>query len=168
MLFSGLTRKLVATGTTLGSFVVLLLVVAAYRVNRSNRKEKESQLKIETFLEDYKAQKTSRYSYADIKRITNQFQDKLGQGAYGIVFKGKLSSECFVAIKVLNSSNGNGEDFIKEVGMMGSVRRRNFRRGMISWPTSTQLPWRSTPVEGCCRASAFLSGLVGQVSSGKS
>ncbi|KAM1985595.1 hypothetical protein ACFX16_013751 [Malus domestica] len=40
--------------------------------------------------------------------------------------------------------------------------------GDVSWPTSTQLPGRLTPVEGCCRASASLSGFVGQVSSGKS
>ncbi|KAM1181702.1 hypothetical protein ACFX13_000284 [Malus domestica] len=39
--------------------------------------------------------------------------------------------------------------------------------GDVSWPTSTQLPWRLAPVEGCCRASASLSGVVGQVSSGK-
>ncbi|KAM2467998.1 hypothetical protein PS1_009742 [Malus domestica] len=37
----------------------------------------------------------------------------------------------------------------------------------VSWPTSTQLPWRLAPVEGCCRTSASLSGVVGQVSSGK-
>ncbi|KAM1427772.1 hypothetical protein ACFXTO_020273 [Malus domestica] len=40
--------------------------------------------------------------------------------------------------------------------------------GDISWPTSTQLPGRLAPVEGCCRASASLLGFVGQVSSGKS
>ncbi|XP_050105635.1 rust resistance kinase Lr10-like isoform X4 [Malus sylvestris] len=107
--------RLSKPSTTLGSFVVLLLGVAAYRVYRSNRK-------------DYKAHKPSRYSYADIKRITNQFQDKLGQGAYGTVFKGKLSSDCFVAVKVLNSSNENGEDFIKEVGMMGSIHHVNVVR----------------------------------------
>ncbi|KAM1281552.1 hypothetical protein FF1_022288 [Malus domestica] len=45
--------------------------------------------------------------------------------------------------------------------------------GDVSWPTSTQLPWRLAPVKGCCRASASLSGksrrasLVGQDSSGK-
>ncbi|KAM1400251.1 hypothetical protein FF2_027122 [Malus domestica] len=39
--------------------------------------------------------------------------------------------------------------------------------GDVSWPTSTQLPGRLAPVEGCCRASASLSGFVGQVSSGK-
>ncbi|RXH80753.1 hypothetical protein DVH24_004667 [Malus domestica] len=40
--------------------------------------------------------------------------------------------------------------------------------GDVSWPTSTQLPWRLAPVEGCCRASASFLGVVGQVSSGKS
>ncbi|KAM1005299.1 hypothetical protein ACFX2C_005399 [Malus domestica] len=44
--------------------------------------------------------------------------------------------------------------------------------GDVSWPTSTQLPWRLAPVEGCYRASASFLGvcrasLVGQDSSGK-
>jgi serine/threonine protein kinase len=91
-------------------------------------KEKENQLKIERFLEDYKALKPSRYSYADIKRITNQFNHKLGEGAYGTVFKGKLSSEFYVAVKVLNNSKGNGEEFINEVGTMGGIHHVNVVR----------------------------------------
>ncbi|KAM1135447.1 hypothetical protein ACFX2J_044280 [Malus domestica] len=39
--------------------------------------------------------------------------------------------------------------------------------GDVSWPTSAQLPGRLAPAEGCCRASASLSGFVGQGSSGK-
>ncbi|KAM0984917.1 hypothetical protein ACFX14_012389 [Malus domestica] len=39
--------------------------------------------------------------------------------------------------------------------------------GDVSWPTSTQLPWRLAPVEGCCRASASFLGVVEQDSSGK-
>nr|XP_028960667.1 rust resistance kinase Lr10-like [Malus domestica] len=115
-------------GATLGSFTFLLLVVAVSQVHSYDTKEKENQIKIRRFLQDYKAHKASRYSYADIKRITNQFQDKLGQGAYGTVFKGKLSSECFVAVKVLNSSNGNGEDFVNEVGTMGHIHHVNVVR----------------------------------------
>ncbi|KAM5550739.1 hypothetical protein ABKV19_027198 [Rosa sericea] len=86
----GSQKKLVATGASLGSFVLVLLVAAVYRVYSSDRKEKENQLKLEVFLEDYRALKPSRYSYADIKRITNQFKEKLGQGAYGTVFKGNF------------------------------------------------------------------------------
>ncbi|KAI5344119.1 hypothetical protein L3X38_011996 [Prunus dulcis] len=90
--------------------------------------EKENRLKIERFLEDYKSLKPSRYSYADIKRITNEFKDKLGQGAYGTVYKGKLSSEFFVAVKVLNNSTGNGEEFVNEVGTMGHIHHVNVVR----------------------------------------
>ncbi|ONI21763.1 hypothetical protein PRUPE_2G087300 [Prunus persica] len=122
------TMEFVAAGATLGSSLLLVLVIAVYRVNSANQKEKENQLKIERFLEDYKALKPSRYSYADIKRITNQFKDKLGQGAYGTVFKGKLSSEFFVAVKVLNNSKGNGEEFVNEVGMMGHIHHVNVVR----------------------------------------
>nr|XP_028950211.1 rust resistance kinase Lr10-like isoform X2 [Malus domestica] len=99
-----------------------------YRVYSTDRKEKESRLRIERFLEDYKALKPSRYSYADIKRITNQFKDKLGEGAYGTVFKGMLSSEFFIAVKVLNSSKGDGEEFVNEVRTMGHIHHVNVAR----------------------------------------
>ncbi|PRQ55782.1 putative glycerophosphodiester phosphodiesterase, protein kinase RLK-Pelle-LRK10L-2 family [Rosa chinensis] len=94
-------------------------------VKKLKRKEKQNHLKIEIFLEDYRALKPSRYSYADIKRITNQFKDKLSQGAYGTVYKGKLSSKCFVAVKVLNSTKGDGEEFVNEVGTMGHIHHVN-------------------------------------------
>lgn len=79
-------------------------------------------------MEDYKALKPARYTYADIKRITDQFKDKLGQGSYGTVFKGKLSSEIFVAVKVLQNSKGNGEEFINEVGTIGRIHHINVVR----------------------------------------
>nr|XP_011469303.1 PREDICTED: glycerophosphodiester phosphodiesterase protein kinase domain-containing GDPDL2-like isoform X2 [Fragaria vesca subsp. vesca] len=113
---------------TVGSFVLLLLLIPAYRAYNSDRKETEFQRKIERFLEDYKALKPSRYSYADIKRITNQFKDKIGEGAYGSVFKGNLSSELYVAVKVLKISDGNGEEFINEVETLGHIHHVNVVR----------------------------------------
>ncbi|KAL6187487.1 hypothetical protein ACLB2K_038885 [Fragaria x ananassa] len=124
----GSGKTLVATGTSLGSFVLVLLAGAAFYAYSSDRKEKQNQLKIETFLEDYRALKPSRYSYSDIKRITDQFKDKLGQGAYGTVYKGELSSECFVAVKVLTSTKGDGEEFVNEVGTMGHIHHVNVVR----------------------------------------
>ncbi|BFG34898.1 hypothetical protein CerSpe_211720 [Prunus speciosa] len=113
---SALCLVLIATGTTI------------YYVYNSNNKEKENRLRIERFLDEYRAMKPSRYSYADIKRITSQFKEKLGQGAYGTVFKGKLSSELLVAVKILNNSNENGEDFINEVGTMCQIHHVNVVR----------------------------------------
>ncbi|KAL6320716.1 hypothetical protein AAG906_008716 [Vitis piasezkii] len=38
-----------------------------------------------------------------------------GQGGYGTVYKGRLSNEVFVAVKILNDFKGNGEEFINEL-----------------------------------------------------
>ncbi|XP_008354479.3 rust resistance kinase Lr10-like [Malus domestica] len=122
------TWKLLVIGGILGSLLLVLLMIAAYRVYSADRKEKESRLRIERFLEDYKALKPSRYLYADIKRITDHFKDKLGQGAYGTVFKGRLSSEFLIAVKVLNSSKGDGEEFVNEVRTMGHIHHVNVAR----------------------------------------
>ncbi|XVE64368.1 hypothetical protein DITRI_Ditri07aG0095300 [Diplodiscus trichospermus] len=121
----GARRKLVTAGIILGSFLVVIAVIAVYYLYRSNKMKKEYDAKLEKFLEDYRTLKPSRYTYADIKRITNQFKEKLGEGAYGTVFKGTLSSEVHVAVKILNSSIGDGEEFINEVGTMGRIHHVN-------------------------------------------
>ncbi|KAL4331713.1 hypothetical protein AHAS_Ahas13G0527600 [Arachis hypogaea] len=46
------------------------------------------------------------------RRITNQFREELGQGAYGTVFKGKLGDEIEVAVKVLNASSDTKDAFL--------------------------------------------------------
>ena len=44
-----------------------------------------------------------RYTYSEIKKITNGFKDKLGEGGSGSVYKGKLRSGRFAAVKILAS-----------------------------------------------------------------
>ncbi|CAN0902928.1 Rust resistance kinase Lr10 [Linum grandiflorum] len=90
-------------GIVVGSFLLLVVLGASLYIYHSNRTEKENQAKIERFLADYKAMKPARYSYADLKRITNDFNHKLGEGAYGTVFKGSLSNEIHVAVKLFTS-----------------------------------------------------------------
>ncbi|GMP70537.1 hypothetical protein CsSME_00029348 [Camellia sinensis var. sinensis] len=113
---------------TLGPTFLLVVVIAIYHVYKSNKMKKADQVKIDKFLEDYKALKPARYSYADIKKITNQFQDKVGQGGYGTVYKGKLSNDVHVAVKILNNVKGNGDEFINEVQTMGRIHHINVVR----------------------------------------
>ena len=105
-----------------------LAAYAFYHVYYYDKIEKENQVRIEKFLEDYGVLKPTRYSYADVKRITNQLTEKLGQGAHGIVFKGKLSSEILVVVKILNIFKGDGEEFINEVKTMGRIHHVNVVR----------------------------------------
>ncbi|GLT59241.1 hypothetical protein SLA2020_320710 [Shorea laevis] len=114
--------------TILGSCLLGLILFGLNRIHRSRKAAKEAQLKIEKFLEDYTALKPSRYSYADIKKITDQFRDKLGEGAYGTVFKGRLSNDALVAVKVLNNFKATGEEFINEVGSMCRIHHVNVTR----------------------------------------
>ncbi|CAI0544876.1 unnamed protein product [Linum tenue] len=125
-------KKAVITGVTLGATSIAALLIALYRAYKFDRQEKEHRLKMEVFLDDYKALKPTRFSYADIKRITDQFNDELGRGAHGTVFKGKLSSEIQVAVKVLDNNftttKGNEEDFVNEVGALAGIHHVNVLR----------------------------------------
>ena len=104
-------------------------------VYRSNKLKREHKISIQKFLEDYKAQKPFRYSYVDVKRITNNFKDKLGQEGYETVYKGKLSNEVFVAVKILDDFKGNGEVFINEVGTMSTIHHKcsSLARALCKW-----------------------------------
>ncbi|WVY91438.1 hypothetical protein V8G54_036952 [Vigna mungo] len=92
------------------------------------KKKEEDQARVDKFLEDYRADKPARFTYADIKRITGGFKEKLGEGAHGAVFRGKLSNEILVAVKILNNTEGDGNDFINEVGIMGKIHHINVVR----------------------------------------
>ncbi|KAJ4972734.1 hypothetical protein NE237_005908 [Protea cynaroides] len=80
---------------------------------------------IEAFLRNYGSLAPKRYNYPDIKKMTNSFKDKVGQGGYGGVFKGKLPDGRLVAVKVLNESKGNGEEFINEVASISRTSHVN-------------------------------------------
>ncbi|KAK3404153.1 hypothetical protein EUGRSUZ_K00502 [Eucalyptus grandis] len=46
-------------------------------------------------------------------------KDKLGEGGYGSVFKGRLRSGREVAVKILKKGESDGQDFISEVATIG-------------------------------------------------
>ncbi|XP_042961430.1 LEAF RUST 10 DISEASE-RESISTANCE LOCUS RECEPTOR-LIKE PROTEIN KINASE-like 2.1 [Carya illinoinensis] len=78
-------------------------------------KENLTHQSVETFLRNNGPFSIRRYSYSDIKKMTNFFRDQLGQGGYGCVYKGKLQDGSFAAVKVLKESKGDGEEFLNEV-----------------------------------------------------
>nr|XP_048330832.1 rust resistance kinase Lr10-like [Ziziphus jujuba var. spinosa] len=57
--------------------------------------------------------------------MTKGFKDKLGEGGYGSIYKGKLHSGLFVAIKMLEKSKANGQEFINEVSTIGRIHHVN-------------------------------------------
>ncbi|RVW22882.1 Rust resistance kinase Lr10 [Vitis vinifera] len=121
-------KVLVPTEVVLGFLHFTFGILIIFIIYRCNKLKREHRINVQKFLEDYRALRPSRYSYADIKKITNNFKDKLGQGGYGINYKGKLSNEIFVAVKILDDFKGNGEEFINEVRTMGTIHHVNVVR----------------------------------------
>ncbi|KAJ6959271.1 rust resistance kinase Lr10-like [Populus alba x Populus x berolinensis] len=80
---------------------------------------------VEQFLQGQNNLMPVRYSYSDIKKITKGFKEKLGEGGFGTVYKGKLRSGRFAAVKLLGKSKANGQDFINEVATIGRIHHTN-------------------------------------------
>ncbi|XP_022846446.1 rust resistance kinase Lr10-like [Olea europaea var. sylvestris] len=57
--------------------------------------------------------------------MTNSFRDKLGEGGFAIVYRGKLPNDCLVAVKILKESKGSGEEFINEVASISTTSHVN-------------------------------------------
>ncbi|KAK4735898.1 hypothetical protein R3W88_010159 [Solanum pinnatisectum] len=87
-------------------------------------KQRREHQNVEAFLRQYGSLSPKVYSYSDIRKMTNSLQEKLGQGGYGGVYKGNLNGRP-VAVKILNSTKGNGEDFINEVASISRTSHVN-------------------------------------------
>ncbi|XP_047953369.1 rust resistance kinase Lr10-like [Salvia hispanica] len=63
--------------------------------------------------------------------MTRNFREKLGEGGFGSVYKGKLRSGHYVAVKLLGNADKNDKDvindkdFINEIGTIGRIHHVN-------------------------------------------
>ncbi|XP_015698627.1 rust resistance kinase Lr10-like isoform X2 [Oryza brachyantha] len=111
------------------TIVVLTLVVAsALYLALKTKNDDEIQLKVEMFLKTFGTSKPTRYTFSEVKRITKRFKHKLGTGGFGSVYKGELPKGVPVAVKMLENSNGEGEEFINEVATIGRIHHVNVVR----------------------------------------
>ncbi|KAI9120183.1 hypothetical protein K1719_008831 [Acacia pycnantha] len=94
-------KFLVAVAVSAAGVVGILLVLGFCLRRHFYKKQNQTHLIIEQFLEAHGHLSAKRYSYLEVKKATNNFKNKLGQGAFGSVYKGRLSDGTLVAVKVL-------------------------------------------------------------------
>ncbi|KAI4337015.1 hypothetical protein L6164_015477 [Bauhinia variegata] len=67
-----------------------------------------------------------RFTYEELKRATGGFNQEIGRGSGGIVYKGILDDNRVAAIKRLNSDANQGEaEFLAEISTIGMLNHMN-------------------------------------------
>ncbi|KAB2043873.1 hypothetical protein ES319_D01G049600v1 [Gossypium barbadense] len=135
---TSLKIKLIIGFTVVGATImVVCFMVFALRLKKGSlssgmlmslqRNKRKNSERIEAFIMRLYGSDLApkRYSYSDIKKITKSFKDKLGEGGFGSVYKGKLPGGRLVAVKVLSESREDGEEFINEVASISRTSHVN-------------------------------------------
>ncbi|GMI76760.1 S-domain-2 5 [Hibiscus trionum] len=113
-------NTIVIVGSILGAiFFVFLICIFIFLRSRKGFQEVE-----EDYLDNVLGTPT-RFSYEDLKNITNNFSNKLGEGGFGSVFHGVLPSASEVAVKNLVGFGPVNKSFIAEVQTIGSIHHCN-------------------------------------------
>ncbi|KAF7132664.1 hypothetical protein RHSIM_Rhsim09G0105300 [Rhododendron simsii] len=91
------------------------------------------------FVKTYQSTLVANYSYNDIKKMTTGFKEKLGEGGYGTVYKGRLSDGRLIAVKLLENYKDKGQNFLNEVTTIGRIHHVNVIRLLgFCWDGSKQ------------------------------
>ncbi|TKW35234.1 hypothetical protein SEVIR_2G359100v4 [Setaria viridis] len=68
------------------------------------------------------------FRYSDLQHVTNNFSERIGGGAFGSVFKGKLPDSTAIAVKRLDGVHQGEKQFRAEVSTIGTIQHVNLVR----------------------------------------
>ncbi|KAM3251836.1 hypothetical protein P3L10_005906 [Capsicum annuum] len=115
---------IVVPSVTVVIFVVCIPVILMKRRKRKLVNKKESIRRDDTT----SSGESLQYDFSTISAATNNFSNanKLGQGGFGPVYKGKLPNGQEVAVKRLAANSGQGElEFKNEVLLVSRIQHKN-------------------------------------------
>ncbi|EEF36163.1 serine-threonine protein kinase, plant-type, putative [Ricinus communis] len=87
-----------------------------------------NQQKTDAAAQDYLLTTTDfkRFTYTELKKATRNFNEEIGRGGAGVVYKGLLDDQRLAAIKRLNDATSQGEaEFLAEVSTVGKLNHMN-------------------------------------------
>ncbi|XP_020890047.1 LOW QUALITY PROTEIN: G-type lectin S-receptor-like serine/threonine-protein kinase At1g61500 [Arabidopsis lyrata subsp. lyrata] len=129
----GNKRKKTIVASTVSLTLFVILGFTAFGVWRC-RVEHNAHISKDAWRNDLKPQDVPGLDFFDMNTIqnaTNNFSlsNKLGQGGFGSVYKGKLQDGKEIAVKRLSSSSGQGkEEFKNEILLISKLQHRNLVR----------------------------------------
>ncbi|GLT83203.1 hypothetical protein SLE2022_015070 [Rubroshorea leprosula] len=113
------------TVISISSSILLISICTCIfvRVRKSNKKFEKAEA-----VDEIESVETLQYDLSTIRDATNNFSDenKLGQGGFGAVYKGRLANGQEVAVKRLSMNSGQGDlEFKNEVQLVARLQHRN-------------------------------------------
>ncbi|XP_076885266.1 putative LRR receptor-like serine/threonine-protein kinase At1g05700 [Bidens hawaiensis] len=98
----------------------LVLVVATVLWITKRRRTQDSSIR-----DEFNEPKNQRFTYSEVRRITDNFSSVIGKGGFGTVFSG-LIGDTRAAVKMLSESSAQGyKEFQAEVSLLTSVHHKN-------------------------------------------
>nr|DAD20632.1 TPA_asm: hypothetical protein HUJ06_022095 [Nelumbo nucifera] len=106
---------------------VMILSIVWFYLRRRRRRSKD---RVKD-LDEIRNVESLQFNFDTIRTATDNFSDanKLGQGGFGPVYKGKLPDGQEIAVKRLSRNSGQGEiEFKNEVSLVAKLQHRNLVR----------------------------------------
>ncbi|KAL0305885.1 UNVERIFIED_CONTAM: Cysteine-rich receptor-like protein kinase [Sesamum radiatum] len=118
------TRNIIIIVVATALFLLIAVCAAIYLWKRIKRKPQEA-------TDEISSVESLQFDFGKIRDATNGFSDanKLGQGGFGAVYRGKLPSGQEIAVKRLSRESGQGNiEFKNEVLLVAKLQHRNLVR----------------------------------------
>ncbi|KAB5534153.1 hypothetical protein DKX38_017239 [Salix brachista] len=117
-------RIIVITVVLVVSVMILVICICLFIRTRMQR-EKE---RVET-ADIIQSEESLQFTFNTIRDATKDFSDRLGQGGFGVVYKGVLQNGQEIAVKRLSEDSGQGDlEFKNEVLLVAKLQHRNLVR----------------------------------------
>ncbi|XP_065624175.1 G-type lectin S-receptor-like serine/threonine-protein kinase SD2-5 [Quercus suber] len=101
-----------------GLFILIGIFFHLFRKNKDSNEAEEYYL-------DHVPGMPTRYSFADLQLMTENFKKNIGAGGFGTVFEGALIDGTKVAVKRLHGFSQIKKSFLAEVETIGSIHHFN-------------------------------------------
>nr|DAD37782.1 TPA_asm: hypothetical protein HUJ06_008423 [Nelumbo nucifera] len=119
------SKAAIILGSSLGTFCLVFLVfsiwVILYRSKRDTDVDEEDDLHQVPGM-------PMRFSYEELKGMTENFSKKVGEGGFGSVYEGILGDGTKIAVKCLDGLGQVKKSFLAEVETIGSIHHVNLVR----------------------------------------
>ncbi|KAK6797667.1 hypothetical protein RDI58_005369 [Solanum bulbocastanum] len=123
------TRTIIIIIVSTVTVVILVVCISVILMRRRRRKLVNDIQSIHG--DDISTAESFQYDFSTIRAATDNFSstNKLGQGGFGPVYKGKLPNSQEVAVKRLSADSGQGDlEFKNEVMLVARLQHRNLVR----------------------------------------